>query len=126
LKRWDIVIDDSAGRSLDRTPVGAFLRLTAAMVAEDFAPVATLAACKHPLATAGLDSVVFRTLSRTAERMMLRGPRPAAGLAGLRALAAGLTHRRRDAEQWAAGLERCFAAFAEVMTRDAVPLDVIL
>lgn len=126
LKRWNIVIDDSAGRSLDRTPVGTFLRLTAAMVAEDFAPVATLAACKHPLATAGLDDVVFRTLSRTAERVMLRGPRPAPGLEGLRTLAVTLTHRRRDAENWVGGLARCFTAFADVMKRDVVTLDAVL
>jgi ATP-dependent helicase/nuclease subunit B len=126
LKRWKIDIDDSAGRSLDRTPVGTFLRLTAAMVAEEFAPVATLAACKHPLATAGLDDVAFRTLSRTAERLMLRGPRPAAGLEGLSALAATLTRAQRDVGGWVAGLARCFAAFAEVMKRDEVSLDEVV
>jgi len=126
LKRWKIEIDDSAGRNLDRTPVGTFLRLTAAMVAEEFAPVATLAACKHPLATAGLDDVAFRTLSRTAERLMLRGPRPAAGLDGLRALAAILPRAQDDVGAWVAGLERCFAAFAAVMRKEAVPLDVIV
>src|SRR3546814_8703911 len=50
LERWDIAVDDSAGRSLASTPPGVFLRLTAEMVAERFAPVALLAALKHPLA----------------------------------------------------------------------------
>lgn len=126
LKRWKIDIDDSAGRSLERTPVGTFLRLTAAMVADDFAPVATLAACKHPLATAGLDDVVFRTLSRTAERFMLRGPRPAAGLAGLKALSAATEHRTEEIARWVSALERCFGAFAAIMAKDEVTLDEVL
>ncbi|HEY9547897.1 MAG TPA: double-strand break repair protein AddB, partial [Kiloniellaceae bacterium] len=39
LQRWSIAVDDSAGRSLADTPPGVFLRLTAAMAAERFAPV---------------------------------------------------------------------------------------
>src|SRR3546814_12598386 len=39
LERWDIAVDDSAGRSLASTPPGVFLRPTAEMVAERFAPV---------------------------------------------------------------------------------------
>ncbi|MGE3332187.1 MAG: double-strand break repair protein AddB [Rhodospirillaceae bacterium] len=126
LKRWKIDIDDSAGRSLDRTPVGTFLRLTAAMVAEDFAPVAALAACKHPLAAAGLDEVIFRTGTRAAERFMLRGPRPAAGLEGLKGLAATLTHHQRDVLRWTERLEACFKNFAAVMAKDEVALDEVL
>lgn len=126
LKRWKIDIDDSAGRSLDRTPVGAFLRLTAAMVAEDFAPVATLSACKHPLAAAGLDDIVFRTQSRAVERLMLRGPRPAPGLAGLKDLAAAAEHRTHDLRDWAARLEVCFNTFAVMMAREEVTLDAAL
>jgi ATP-dependent helicase/nuclease subunit B len=126
LKRWKIDIDDSAGRNLDRTPVGTFLRLTAAMVAEKFAPVATLAACKHPLAAAGLEDVMFRMLSRTAERFMLRGPRPAGGLGALKSLSATAPHAQTDIGRWITGLERCFAAFAEVMARDEVTLDVVV
>ncbi len=126
LKRWKIDVDDSAGRSLDRTPVGTFLRLTAAMVAEEFAPVATLSACKHPLATAGMDDVVFRTLTRTAERFMLRGPRPAAGLEGLKGLATTLPPSLRDVGRWVDRLETCFGAFAEVMAGDAVTLEAVL
>ncbi|MGE4062509.1 MAG: double-strand break repair protein AddB [Rhodospirillaceae bacterium] len=126
LKRWKIDIDDSAGRSLDKTPVGTFLRLTAAMVAEQFAPVGTLAACKHPLAAAGTEEVIFRGLTRMAERFMLRGPRPAAGLEGLRELARSLTYRRDEVSDWVARLDRCFAIFAQVMERDEVALDEVL
>lgn len=130
LKRWAIDIDDSAGRDLDRTPVGTFLRLTAAMVAEAFAPVATLAACKHPMSAAGLDPAAFRALSRDAERWMLRGPRPAPGLAGLRAAAHATGRageaRRGAVEAWLARLERCFEAFARTMAQPRVTLPEIL
>lgn len=126
LKRWKIDIDDSAGRSLDRTPVGTFLRLTAEMVAGEFAPVPTLAACKHPLAAAGLDDVVFRSATRAAERFVLRGPRPAAGLESLKALAANAKHFEREILGWIARLESCFAGFTAVMQKADVALDEVL
>lgn len=84
LQRWQILVDDSAGRSLASTPPGIFLRLTAAMVAERFAPVALLAALKHPLAAGGQSPAAFRRKVRALERAVLRGARPAAGLDGLR------------------------------------------
>ena len=84
LKRWDIDVDDSAGQPLDQTPPGAFLRLTAGMVAEEFAPVPLLAALKHPLAAGGRDPAAFRAAVRRFEIAVLRGPRPAAGVGGLK------------------------------------------
>ncbi|GAB4395015.1 MAG: double-strand break repair protein AddB [Kiloniellaceae bacterium] len=84
LRRWDIEVDDSAGRALTNTPPGVFLRLTAAMVAERFAPVALLAALKHPLASGGQAPAAFRRRVRALERAVLRGARPAPGLDGLR------------------------------------------
>ena len=88
LRRWDIEIDDSAGEPLARGESGSFLRLVADMVQADLAPVALLAALKHPLAAGGQAPARFKQLVRQVERSVLRGPRPAAGLAGLRALAA--------------------------------------
>ncbi|HZF33583.1 MAG TPA: double-strand break repair protein AddB, partial [Candidatus Angelobacter sp.] len=84
LKRWDIDVDDSAGQPLDQTPPGAFLRLTAEMLAEEFAPVPLLAALKHPLAAGGLDVAAFRAWVRRFEVAGLRGSRPAPGLGGLK------------------------------------------
>lgn len=83
LRRYGIEIDDSAGRPLDLTPHGAFLLLTARMVAEDFAPHATLAALKHPLAAGSLSVGSFRAVVRQLELLVLRGPRPAPGVDGL-------------------------------------------
>ncbi|TAL01772.1 MAG: double-strand break repair protein AddB [Rhodospirillaceae bacterium] len=124
LERWDIVIDDSAGKPLDRTPPGVFLRLTAAMVTEDFAPVATLAACKHPFASAGRDPVAFRDLTRAAEISILRGPRPPAGLSGLAQLAK--LEKEDDVRAWHALLTNTCARFAALMSGDKVPLSVLL
>jgi ATP-dependent helicase/nuclease subunit B len=84
LRRWKIDIDDSAGLPLARTPPGAFLRLVLDLAASELAPVPLLAALKHPLAAGGLAPEEFRELARRLEGK-IRGPRPAPGLAGLRA-----------------------------------------
>ena len=84
LARWGIEVDDSAGLPLAQTPPGAFLRLTARMSADGLAPVALLAALKHPLAAGGMKAGAFRDRVRTLEVELLRGPRPAPGFKGLR------------------------------------------
>jgi len=83
LARWGIEADDSAGRTLSATAPGTLLLSITAAAAEELAPVALLAMLKHPLVggegderLAWLDSV--RELD-----LKLRGPRPAAGMAGL-------------------------------------------
>lgn len=125
LARWNIDIDDSAGKPLAQAPPGAFLRLLADAVAENFAPVATLALCKHPMACAGMDPVQFRSLTRTAEIELFRGPRPAPGLAALRSLAA-LSPARAELEQWIGAVDRTCAEFVRLMAEPTVPLPVLL
>ncbi|MGZ9104138.1 MAG: double-strand break repair protein AddB, partial [Rhodoplanes sp.] len=107
LQRWNLVIDDSGGRPLAQTQPGAFLRLTARAVAEDLAPVPLLAMLKHPLSAGGKRPPRFRRLVRQLERLLLRGPRPQPGLAGLAAALAEAQAERRGAasqsdraEQW--------------------------
>ena len=85
LKRWDVEIDDSAGVPLLQTPPGLFFRLLAEAVAEGLAPVPLLALLKHPFAALGFQPSRCRRLVRALEYRLLRGPRPGAGLAGLRA-----------------------------------------
>lgn len=85
LLRWGVEVDDSAGTPLALTTVGSFLRHTAALVAEQVAPVALLSALKHPLAAGGLAAGKFRMRVRQLERLVLRGIRPAPGFAGLAA-----------------------------------------
>ena len=97
LARWGVEADDSAGRPLADTPPGTFMRLALRMVADQFAPVALLAALKHPLATGGRPQGQFRALVRRLEQAVLRGPRPAEGIDGLRdALKASRDPHARD------------------------------
>jgi ATP-dependent helicase/nuclease subunit B len=84
LLRFGVVADDSAGETLAQTPPGVFLRLLAAAIDEALAPVPLLALLKHPLAAAGLSEAACRQAARALELACLRGPRPGAGLAGLR------------------------------------------
>ncbi|MBI2254532.1 MAG: double-strand break repair protein AddB [Proteobacteria bacterium] len=98
LRRWGIVIDDSAGAPLPTTGNGLFFRLIAEALAEDLAPVPFLALLKHPLSAAGMAQVDFQRLVHLLERKVLRGPRPAPGLAGLEAALAA-AERVGDADR---------------------------
>ena len=82
LARWNVEVDNSAGRPLSHTPPGAFLCLLAEAADENFAPVPLLALLKHPLCTFGQDAAAFRAQVRVLDRQ-LRGPRPDAGLEGI-------------------------------------------
>lgn len=121
LERWGLLIDDSAGRPLAATEPGAFVRLVAEMVAGGFAPHATLACLKHPLAAGGEDAAVFRAQVRRLDRDGLRGPRPAPGIAGLKAAA-----RDPRLARWLDGLEALTAPFVRVMARETATLDELL
>jgi ATP-dependent helicase/nuclease subunit B len=123
LTRWDIAIDDSAGRPLAHTSAGAFLSLVVEAAEAKFAPVPLLALLKHPFATLGGEPGPFRAEARLLDRYVLRGPRPDPGLAGIRqAIAAARANKRKPAEileglaAWwdrigaiLEPLERCFA-----------------
>lgn len=81
--RWGVHIDDSAGTSLDQSPLGGFLQLAVRAAAMDAAPVPLLALLKHRHSKrhAGLQNL---------ERLALRGLSPAPGFAGLRARATSI------------------------------------
>ncbi|MCF6216182.1 MAG: double-strand break repair protein AddB [Emcibacter sp.] len=97
MKRWDILIDDSAGTPLFNTTVGVFLRLTAQMIGEGAAPVQLLSVLKHPLCAGGQEVGHFRKMTRLLEEYILRGPRPGAGCAGIsRAIEMALTKRKNS------------------------------
>ena len=123
LHRFAIEIDDSAGQPLALTEPGAFLLLTAEMVAEWFAPHAALAALKHPLAAGGLASGEFRRRVRHVETAVLRGPRPASGLSGWREQLEGRDKAWLD--PWLAHIEAMAVPFVDAMAR-AAPLGELL
>jgi len=89
LRRWQIDVDDSAGRPLALTAPGTFFRLSAQMCVGNFSPVPVLAALKHPLAAGGMARDIFRRSVRRLEISVLRGPRPAPGVDGLRMATVG-------------------------------------
>ncbi|MCB2013980.1 MAG: double-strand break repair protein AddB [Sphingobium sp.] len=82
LERWGINADDSAGQALHLTPPGTLLLAIARVVADDFAPVALLDLLKHPLVRKSEGRLDWLEEVRGLD-LLLRGPRPAPGLAGV-------------------------------------------
>ena len=125
LGRWNIRVDDSAGTPLGETVPGAYLRLIAEMAAGDVAPLAFLAALKHPLAAAGLARTAFLRLVRKLEITTLRGPRTASGLAGIRAaIAKKASHD--DLHAWLARMQTAAAALTEAVAKPSVELSTVV
>ncbi|MCQ2966181.1 MAG: double-strand break repair protein AddB [Alphaproteobacteria bacterium] len=77
MKRWDVELDDSAGKSLVMTKLGAYLALVLEMGISGASPHALLALLKHPTTTAGLDFGQMNEIVRILEKECLHGPRPA-------------------------------------------------
>ncbi len=82
--RWNIAVDDTAGRPLSTRAPGTLLTMLAEAAAQDFAPLALLALLKHPLVQSGEPRTLWLDGVRALDRA-LRGPRPAPGLDGIEA-----------------------------------------
>ena len=132
MARWNVSIDDSAGRPLAHTAAGTFLCLLAEAAQTRFAPVPLLALLKHPFARAGQDG--FRAHARELDRWCLRGPRPDPGLAGIaNAIAkAGGARRPPPSESlaqlaaWWENLAGLLAPLEEVFAQQQAPLNALL
>ncbi len=83
LRRFDIAVDDSAGRPLGQTPPAILLRQLNAALAEDFAPVPLLSLLKHPFLRLNLPRGEWLRWVRLLEREALRGTLKGKGLDGL-------------------------------------------
>ena len=83
LGRWDVRVEDAAGRPLAQTSLGGFLQLLVNALDEDFAPVALLALLKHPFSAGGMARRDFLKLARRLETELLRGYRPYPGIKGI-------------------------------------------
>ena len=83
LRRWGIEADDSGGKPLSQLAAGTLLLSIVSAAAEALAPVPLLALLKHPL-VGGADGerAAWHDDVRRLD-LALRGPRPAAGIAGL-------------------------------------------
>ena len=123
LRRWRIEIDDSAGAPLGKSPPGVFLRLAARLIAERAAPIAFLAALKHPLAAGGAAPEKFRASVRAVERAVLRGARPDPGLNGL--AQALRTAGEKDAADWLGPIAAAAAPFEELMQERVTLAEIV-
>ena len=83
-RRWNILIDDTAGRPLSILLPGTFLLQLAEAAAQHFAPLPLLALLKHPLIRGEMERVEWLDGVRALDKA-LRGPRPAPGLDGIAA-----------------------------------------
>jgi len=132
LRRWGVDVDDSAGRPLRDTPVGAYLRLVADCALAQAAPVALLSLLKHPLASGGRPQPVFRSLVRALEMAVLRGPKPGPGFEGLRqALRSpdarfGREHGRDELLAFVDELDDRLGPLTALLTGPAQPPEVVL
>jgi ATP-dependent helicase/nuclease subunit B len=116
MRRWNIAIDDSAGRPLAHASAGAFLCLLAEAAEARFAPVPLLGLLKHPFATLGDKSAEFRARARELDRWCLRGPRPDPGLDGItRAISRAEQNRAAPQKEVLAALARWWDGVAAVL-----------
>jgi len=115
LRRWNIVIDDTAGRPLGILPPGTLLVALAEALAQDLAPPALLALLKHPLVRAGDRRFDWLEGVRHID-LQLRGPRPAPGITGLDDHLRGVA-----AEQWQQA-RACLKPLCEAFGDGPVPL----
>jgi ATP-dependent helicase/nuclease subunit B len=123
LLRWQIDVDDSAGQPLALTTPGSYLRLSARMCAEGFAPVALLGVLKHPLTGGGMARAGFRRLVRHLEASTLRGPRPGAGIKGLRD---AIGDKQPELLPLLDGLEAASRSFADLLRRPQAEITKLL
>ncbi len=114
LRRWGIEADDTAGRPLPQTAAGRVLLLLAEVLAQDAAPVPLLALLEHPLVRAGEGRPAWLERARELE-LVVRGPRPAPGLAPLQAAVARLAKRENGAAiaDWWADFEAVLVPLLE-------------
>jgi ATP-dependent helicase/nuclease subunit B len=122
MRRWDILIDDSAGRPLANTPPGTFLCLLAEAADAKFAPVALLALLKHPLASGGEDTAVFRAHARELD-LALRGPRPDPDLDGIARMVAT---ERPSLTPWFANIAAMLRPLEDATSANDVALTDVL
>ena len=123
LRRWHIDVNDSAGRPLVNTALFSFLRLLMRSVETDFDAVAFLSLLKNPFAASGYGTAEFRSLARSLERHVLRGPTIGAGLEGLQEAAEKRAPDdvKQMLQAYLAKLAEIFTPVVDLFDRDDVP-----
>ncbi|MBJ3785689.1 double-strand break repair protein AddB [Devosia sediminis] len=88
LKRFDIVVDDAAGTPLYHAPAGRLARQVLNLVEGGCAAVDLLALLRNRATTLGSERGALLALADDIDLGLLRGQRPAPGMAGLRSILA--------------------------------------
>lgn len=122
--RWGIAVDDSAGRPLSILPSGTLLTALAEAATQRFAPLALLTLLKHPLVRFGAARTDWLDGVRALDRV-LRGPRPAAGLAGIDAHLRG-NRRAQLALAWWPEARELLSPIERAFEGGAQPLATLL
>jgi ATP-dependent helicase/nuclease subunit B len=129
MQRWGVEIDDTAGRPLSILPSGTLLTALADAAVQRFAPLALLALLKHPLVRAGEGRIAWLDGARALDRV-LRGPRPAAGLAGIDAHLVDApereARRRAEAAAWWPEARALLTPIEAVFDSGAQPLPAMI
>lgn len=113
LRRWDISIDDSAGRPLAGTRAGIFLRALLDAVDRRFAPVALLSLVKNDFCRLGMEPDEKQDALSLLERHALHGLAPSPGLGSLRARLVRISEKGHAGLEAAIGLvDRLVASVA--------------
>lgn len=119
LRRWGIDIDDSGGQPLTELPIGTWFMLTAEMAEEELAPVTLLSFLKHPVMAANMESKKLDDMIQLLDRLVLRGPRPSTGFAGLRDAVLVLDDEnpeKMNLLHWLENMQSQMKAFVELMS----------
>jgi ATP-dependent helicase/nuclease subunit B len=96
LRRFDVEVDDAAGTPLFHSAAGRLVRTALDVATARFAPVPLMALLRNRATLLGRKRAETSRLADLVELCLLRGQRPAIGIAGLRqALAANLDGKQK-------------------------------
>lgn len=117
---WMLTVDDSAGEPAAKSKTGRFLLALAQAAADGFSPLSLLAVLQHPFAALGQSRQDFFAFVRRLDLYVLRGPRPAVGLQGLKARFEDIARTRPGLEADGAVLEHLITALQplEALTKE--------
>jgi ATP-dependent helicase/nuclease subunit B len=96
LERWHVEVDDSGGDALADTRAGIFARLVAEVALQGLEPAPLLALLKHSLLRLDAKPGTYARAIAALECVVLRGPRPRRGSAGLAHALATFFKQKRD------------------------------
>jgi ATP-dependent helicase/nuclease subunit B len=99
LERWDIIVDDSAGKPLIQSTEGSLVLNVARIIAENFSAISVLSALKHPLVSAKEGRVAWLRQARKID-FALRGPTEGRGFDYIESKIAKLNEEEQFSEFW--------------------------